>query len=91
MTVDAATMVVMELENQYPPSNVMDALSIVYPQFWLELGHADFLTTHMSTLEATFRHPMNISSEPHVHETSPIVLSATNLINNCTSSHQWQW
>ena len=73
----------------------MDALSIVYPQLWLEPGHEDLLTTHMNTLKATFGHPRNISREPLVYETSPTVLSAAALdqqlhwfavamVNNCS-------
>ena len=76
MLVDAATMMVMELESRFPPSEVMDALSIVYPQFLLEPGHEDKLPGHMNTLKQTYGHPRDMSSAPHVYDTSPAVLSA---------------
>ncbi len=67
---DAAAMMVMELESRFPPSEVMDALSIVYPQFWLEPGHEDKLTGYMNTLKQTYA---------HTKDTCPAVLSATTL------------
>ena len=63
---NAAAMMVMELESRFPPSDVMDAQSIVYPQFWLELGHEDKLTGYMNILKQTHGHTKNISSAPHV-------------------------
>jgi hypothetical protein len=72
---DAAAMMAMELESRFPPSEVMDALSIVYPQFWLEPGHEDKLTGYMNTLKQTYGHTRDISSAPHVYDTSPAVLS----------------
>jgi hypothetical protein len=35
LLVVAAMKMTMELEQRFPPSQVMDALNIVYPQFWL--------------------------------------------------------
>ena len=64
---DVAAMMVMELESRFPPSEVMDALSIVYPQFWLEPGHEDKLTGYMNTLKQTYA---------HTKDTRPAVLSA---------------
>ena len=72
---DAATMMVMELGSRYPPSEVMDALSIVYPQFWLELGPEDKLTWYMNTLKQTYAHTKDISSATHVYDTCPAMLS----------------
>ena len=36
---NAAAMMVMELGSRFSPSEVMDALSIIYLQFWLEPGY----------------------------------------------------
>jgi hypothetical protein len=72
-------MMVMELQSRFPPSEVMDALSIVYPQFWIEPGHEDKLTCHMNTLKAKFCVPKQISSIPLHNETSPPLLDAATL------------
>ena len=53
----------------------MDALSIVYPQIWLELGHEDKLTRYMNTLTQTYGHTKDISNAPHVYDTNPTMLS----------------
>lgn len=53
--------------------------SIVNIRFWLELEHEDLLTTYINTLKAMFDHPMSISCEPFVYETSPTMLSITTL------------
>jgi hypothetical protein len=73
-------MMVMELQSRFPPSEVMDALSIVYPQFWIEPGHEDKLTCHMNTLKAKFCVPKQISSTPLQNETSPPLLDAAALV-----------
>jgi hypothetical protein len=73
---DAAAIMVMELESRFPPSEVMDALSIVYPQFWLQPGHEDKLTGYMNTLKQTYAHTKDFSSATHVCDTCPAVLSA---------------
>jgi hypothetical protein len=79
MLAEVAAMMVMELQSRFPPSEVMDALSIVYPQFWIELGYEDKLTCHMNTLKATFCVPKKIYSTPLQDETSPALLDATAL------------
>ena len=53
---DTVAMMVMELESRFSPSAVMDALSIVYFQFWLEPGNEDKLTEYMNTLKQTYAH-----------------------------------
>ena len=63
----------------------MDALSIVYPQFWLELGHEDKLTGYMNTLKQTYGHTRDIFSALHVHDTSPTLLSGMAL------NRQFHW
>jgi hypothetical protein len=73
---DAAVMMVMELESRFPPSEIMDALSIVYPQFWLQPGHEDKLTGYMNTLMQTYAHTKDFSSATHVCDTCPAMLSA---------------
>jgi hypothetical protein len=72
---DAVAMMVMELESRFPRSEVMDALSIVYPQFWLEPGHKNKLTRYMNTLKQTYAHTKDFSSATHVCDTCPAVLS----------------
>ena len=69
-------MMVMELGSRFPPSEVMDALSSVYPQFWVESGHEDKLTGYMNTLMQTYAHTKDFSSVTHVCETCQTVLSA---------------
>ena len=73
---DVAAMMVMELGSRFPPCEVMDALSIVYPQFWLEPGHEDKLTGYMNTLKQTYARTKDFSSATHVCDTCPAVLSA---------------
>jgi hypothetical protein len=68
-------MMVMELESRFLLSKIMDALSIVYPQFWLNLGHKEKLTGYMNTLKQTYGHTKDIFSAPHVYDTCPAVLS----------------
>jgi hypothetical protein len=76
---DATVMMVMKLKSRFPPSEVMDALSIVYPQFWLELRHEDKLTWYMNTLKQTYAHTKDFSSATHVCDTCPAVLSTMTL------------
>ena len=66
---------VMELGSRVFPSEVMDALSIVYPQFWLERGHDPKLTWYMNTLKQKYAYTKDISSAIHVCDTCPAVLS----------------
>jgi hypothetical protein len=73
---DVVAMMVMEMESRFPPSEVMDALSIVYPQFWLQPGHKDKLTEYMHTLKQTYAHTKDFSSATHVCDICPAVLSA---------------
>ena len=58
-----------------PPSDVIAALSIMYPPFWLEQGHKDKLTCYMTILKATFGHLRNISSVSLVYGISPTILN----------------
>jgi hypothetical protein len=76
---DVAAMMVMELESRIPLSEVMDALSIVYPQFWLEPGYEDNLTGYMNTLNQTYAYTKDFSSATHVCDTCPAVLSVVAL------------
>lgn len=68
MIVDAVAKIVMELESQLPPSNVMDALFIMYPQLWPSSAYQDMHTYYMITLKATLGHPRNIPSVPLEYE-----------------------
>ena len=72
-------MMVMELGSRFPPSEVMDALSIVYPQFWLEPGHEDKLTGYMNILKQTYTHTKEFCSATHVSDICSAVLSAVAL------------
>ena len=75
LLVDAPTMMVMELESRLSPSEVMDVLSIVYFQIWLEPGHENKLTGYMNTLKQTYGRTKDISSATHVYDTCLVVLS----------------
>jgi hypothetical protein len=72
---DVAAMMVMELGSRFPPSEVLDAMSIVYPQFWLDPRHVDKLTRYMNTLKQTYAHTKDFSSVTHFCDTCPAVLS----------------
>jgi hypothetical protein len=49
-----ATKIIMELEQRFPPSHVMDAFCIVYLQFWLgEVSNMD-LQHHLGVLKIMF-------------------------------------
>lgn len=54
VVVDATTTIVMELEGRVPPSAVMDVMSILYPQAWMEDGHEDKLLHRIVVLKANF-------------------------------------
>ena len=79
LIVDVAAMMVMKLGSRFPPSEVMDALSIVYPQLWLESWHEDKLTWCMNTLKQTYAHTKDFSSVTYVCVTRPTMLSAMTL------------
>ena len=54
----------------------MDALSIVYPQFWLEPWHENKLTRYINTLKQTYGYrTKDIYSATHVYDTCPAMLS----------------
>ena len=71
----SAAMMVMELKRRFSIYEVMDALAIVYPQFWLELGHEDKLTRYMNTLKQNYGRTKDISSATHVSDTCKALLS----------------
>lgn len=79
MLANATTTMVMEWQSRFPLSDVVDAPSIVYPLFWIKLGHVDKLTCHVHTLKPTFYHRENTSRTPLVYETNLVVLDATTL------------
>ena len=61
---------VMELESRFSLSEVMVVISIVYQQFGLEPEHEDEFIEYMNILKQTFNHHRDISSVPHVYQTS---------------------
>ena len=50
-----ATKMIIELQQRFPSNQIMDAFSIVYPQFWLgEVNEAE-LQRHFGVLKVVFR------------------------------------
>lgn len=47
---DAATSLCNGIRSRFPPHELLDAFSIIYPQFWLEDDCEDLFEDHLKTL-----------------------------------------
>jgi hypothetical protein len=50
----AAEMLITELGKRFPNCDLMDALGIVFPQFWLQANCDELFSLHLKTLKAHF-------------------------------------
>jgi hypothetical protein len=51
---DAAEVLIGELDRRFPDSELMNALSIVFPQFWLQSTCDELFALHMNTIRGHF-------------------------------------
>ena len=52
----AVEMLMTELSQRFSNSNLINALSIVFPQFWLQSNANDLFPLHLKTLKSHFCH-----------------------------------
>ena len=60
----ATTKMIMEFEQRFPFSHIMDAFSIVYSQFWLAKVINSKLQFYLGILKDAFRQPKEIQIAP---------------------------
>ena len=58
---DACEVLIAELDKRFPDSKLMNALAIVFPQFWLQSNCDDLFLSHMKTLGSHFCVAMHIN------------------------------
>jgi hypothetical protein len=51
---EAACQIILELDRRFPTVEVMDALGIVYPQYWLNESAAETFGQHLEVLKRSF-------------------------------------
>jgi hypothetical protein len=78
---DACKVLIAELDRRFPNSELMNALAIVFPQFWLQSNCDDLFTLHMKTLRSHFcvaRHVnRGTKDEPQMVEVEPMLDART--------------
>jgi hypothetical protein len=75
MDLVAATKMIMELQQRFPSSQIMDAFCIVYPQFWLGEVNEVELQRHLGVLKVVFGQQKEIQTSPEKWEWTPELLS----------------
>jgi hypothetical protein len=50
----AVTELIKELDNHFPQCALLEAMGIVYPQYWLQPNCDDSSTKHIKTLKASY-------------------------------------
>jgi hypothetical protein len=58
---DAYEVFIVELDKRFPDSELMNALAIMFPQFWLQRNCNDLFSLHMKTLRSHFCVARNIN------------------------------
>jgi len=51
---DAAEMLSLELDSRFPEVELMNALGVVFPQYWMQANCEDLFALHVKTLKAHF-------------------------------------
>lgn len=69
----AARQLLRELESRFPSNNVMDAMGIMYPQYWLQSGAEETFPRHLSILMEYYCEPKLIEAEKVKRLVPPIV------------------
>lgn len=69
---DAAEQLIGELERRFPQSDLMNSLSIVFPQFWLQPNAEELFPLHMKSLREHFCVPQSTHSGS---ENEPLTVS----------------
>jgi hypothetical protein len=74
---DAYKMLIAELDKHFPYSKLMNALAIVFPQFWLQSNCDDLFSLHIKTLRLHFCVVQHINrgskEEPQMVQVDPIL------------------
>lgn len=68
LPVMAAMKMTMELEQCFPPSHIMNAISILYPQFSLTKANELELLQHLAVIKNIFGHPKKMETTPYKWE-----------------------
>jgi len=50
---EATTQLITKLQGKFPAQDLMDALGVVYPQYWLQLKLEKRFNVHLATIKAT--------------------------------------
>jgi hypothetical protein len=71
---EAAQKIISELERRFPAVDVMDALGVVYPQYWVSPTATETFPQHLEVLKRSFGHPKRVQDM-----TAPALLDAQRL------------
>lgn len=74
-----ATLMIGELQRRFPENHVMNATSIVYPQFWLKADWEELLPTNMQILKEAFGKEKEVLGEDGTVEKVARALCITKL------------
>jgi hypothetical protein len=58
---DVAKKLVAELSSRFPSTDLMDALGIIYPQYWLDAETEQNFTRHLSIIKTTYGYPKKMN------------------------------
>jgi hypothetical protein len=75
----AAMKMTMELEHRFPSCQIMDALNIVYPQFWLAEVNERELQLHLGVIKKVFGHSKEMETSPDKWERTREIVSPSAL------------
>lgn len=74
---DAAEMLSLELDARFPEVELMNALGVVFPQYWLQANCEDLFPMHIKTLRAHFAVVRHVNfgtvSEPDNQQVDPLI------------------
>jgi hypothetical protein len=78
---DACEVFIAELDKRFPDSKLINALAIVFPQFWLQSNCDDLFLLHMKTLRSHFCVAMHINQgtkdKPQMVQVEPMLDART--------------
>jgi len=74
---DAAEMLTLELDNRFPEVELMSALGIVFPQYWLQPNADELFLLHIATLKSHFGVVKHVNfgttAEPEKQQVDPLI------------------
>lgn len=88
----AATKLIAELDNRFPAHHVMNAMGMLYPQYWVQLAAEENFDKHLRTLMDAYRHGRIVDTGEAKHFIQPLIdrdqlMSQRGLFKTCMKSN----